>query len=95
MMDFIADIYDQIWYHFEWFLNKTARRPFTFFIHDFSHKFPYLYFILQVAVCYGFYRLVDSFWVFVPILYAFAQGHFLWGGHKVGEQEFPEFTEED
>jgi hypothetical protein len=92
---FIWDAYCWGWYNFLWWMEKTARRPFTFFIHDFSHKYPIPYFIIQAAICYGLYRLTDSIWVFVPILYGFCQGHFLWNDFKIGQQEQPTYTEED
>jgi hypothetical protein len=85
------DLYCVVWFNLLFWMDKGLRRPFTFFIHDFSHKYPIPYFVLQVAICYGLYRLTDSIWVFVPILYGFCQGHFLWGGHEVGEQEWPPY----
>lgn len=92
-MNLLEKIYNPIWFTFEFLVkNPRLRRPFTFVFHDFAHRKPALYILVQLGLIFGLYWLTQSYWVLVPILYGFIQGHVLWGGHKVGEQEDPEYT---
>ena len=86
--------YDELWYHMQslWEKNKWARRPFTFVFHDFSHAQPAVYWTLH-ALILGAFAWWLSPYVLIPSAIWFIQGHVVWAGHKVGEQENPPYVE--
>lgn len=92
--NWIERFYDKVWYKVEklWIKSKKARRPFTFIFHDFAHKHPAIYTVVQLLIIALFSWWLSP-WVLVAMLYTFIQGHILWGGHKVGEQENPPYIE--
>lgn len=91
----ISKIYDIIWYHFQWFVeNKALRRPFTYWMRDARHKWPWLFWPVTLGIFYGVWIL--GRWNY-PVGYVTAIccgiifGHLFWGTpYKPGEQESPE-----
>jgi hypothetical protein len=93
-MDWLCDFYDWFWFNTQFWWSKTLRRPYTFVFHDFAHKYPLLYILVQCGFIFGMWWIIRSPWIVLPLVYAFIQGHVLWGGHSVDEQEFPTYIED-
>jgi hypothetical protein len=91
-MNQLERIYCHIWYPIEGLFtrNKWIRRPFTFIFHDFSHAHPVIYWTLH-GVFIGMGIWLISPWIALYCLVCFINGHVVWGGHKYGEQEWPEY----
>ncbi len=85
-------VYCHLWFYAEFFIdNEKLRRPFTYATRDFALQHPWLYLIINLAICYGFWR-VAGWWSLLMILYGFLNGHFFWGAPiQQGQQEYPEF----
>ena len=96
-MSWLWRFYDWFWYHSQalWIKSTWARKPYTLLFHDFAHASPVGYIFVQMAFVFGMWWLVDSYWIVLPILFGFIQGHILWGGHKVGEQEDPPYNPDE
>jgi len=93
-MKWLNHFYEELWYHIQslWIKSKWARRPFTFIFHDFSHAVPVIFWGIQLLLL-GFGAWLVSPWVLAFYIMGVLIGHISWGGHKVGEQEDPEYTE--
>jgi hypothetical protein len=93
-MNWLNHFYEELWYHVEslWEKNKWARRPFTFIFHDFSHAHPIIYWLLH-AIVIGVGSWLISPWIILFCFIWFVNGHVVWGGHSINEQENPPYWE--
>ena len=101
-MSWLERIYCYIWYHLEipftWG-NKHIRRPFTYILRDTMLCYPYLFWPFT-AGWFAIMWWIGSVnytlgWAFTG-LSGFVLGHLIWGTQpKLGEQETPEFIEEE
>jgi hypothetical protein len=96
-MNWVEKIYSWTWYHFEFWLDRYARRPFTYIFRDFLHKHVIAGWIIRLALIAGVLLLCRWNWRLggpVGILYGLILGHLDWGtAYKPGEQENPEYVE--
>ncbi len=88
------ELYEWIWFHFEFWLPPAERRPFTVIFRDLYHQAPGL---VVPLLGFGFYGL--SYWLELPawvFAWAFASfmigelcGHLFWGKDYVPGQMPP------
>lgn len=95
-MNWLDRVYSWVWFHFEfWVTNKLLRRPFTYWMRDFWHKYKVwgtlILFIVTGLIVWG---CVFSLW-FLPLLmfHGMLLAHLVWGSEYIpGQQEDPPVT---
>ncbi len=94
----LEKIYCWIWYHFEFWMDKYARRPFTYIFRDFLHRYKAVGWIIRVILITGVLFLCRWCWWIgglTGILYGLILGHLDWGtAYQPGEQENPPYIED-
>ena len=93
------NLYGILWFWSEFWLEPSARRPYTFILRDLYHSSPLLVIILIGALSYSFGRWwlpvsIKMFLaVFLSVLIGVLLGHLFWAGPWIpGQQEEPEYN---
>lgn len=86
-------LYAWLWYHTEFWLKPSERRPYTFIIRDFYHKHPIFIGWLCVLAGFTFGKWLITPDAFVLVSMGILLGHLFWGKPYIeGEQEKPEYN---
>jgi hypothetical protein len=96
MMDFICDLYDQIWWHCQFWVDDYIRRPFTLIMRDGVNRYPYIGIPLILALGAGIGYLIhlSIYWYFLGAFYWLLVGHVCWAKWTPDEQEYPTYIED-
>jgi nitrogen fixation-related uncharacterized protein len=96
-----SGFYAWLWYHTEFWLDRPARRPYTYIMRDVYHNYPLIVSILMSAGAYALGRWLlpvatkTYLIVLAAVLVGALLGHLFWGGAYVaGQQEDPEYNPE-
>jgi hypothetical protein len=91
-------LYAWFWYHTQFWLQKPARRPYTYIMRDFYYNNALLTLIITGTIFYCFGRWwlpvrASTFWAaFISLLMGLLLGHLFWGNKYVaGQQEDPTY----
>ncbi len=96
MANLIEYLYCEVWYHIEGLFekSKSLRRPFTYIIRDLSYEHPVITIIICLLISVGLWFIMG--WGFLlATIFGVLLAHFYWAKYKHGEQEYPEYIEED
>jgi hypothetical protein len=90
-MNWLERAYCFVWYYFEFWVDKYARRPFTYCMRDFVHRYPIIgvALILALGTVFAYLVYLNILWMLLSAFYWLLVGHVTWSDYTPNEQEDP------